>query len=173
MFILSEQRAPMGYFEPYLNYLKDNQDRFPKSAYSLATSEWYFDFGFSGCPHDAWLEKITISEPSSGKRSEERSVEINIELLGAWHDGIISLRYPRVFGYKVEGWSLWEGLSLAGGHHDWRFDEFRLNDDGNLIHEIEWMGFRSNGRWIIEATDVEYNWRPFQEGILHTNRPSI
>ena len=46
-------------------------------------------------------------------------------------------------------------------------------DDGNLIHEIEWMGFRSNGRWIIEATDVEYNWRPFQEGILHTNRPSI
>src|SRR5215813_4370912 len=136
MFILAEQRDkdPTGYFGPYLNYLKDNQDRFPKSAFSLATSEWYFDFNISGCPHDAWLETIAISEPSSGERSEIRTVELKIELLAAWHDGIIILRYPRVFGYKLEG------RDLARGHLDWRYDEFRVNDQGHLIHEIEWWG---------------------------------
>ena len=166
MFILSEQRDknPMAFFEPYRNYLKDNQDRFPKSAYSLATSEWYFNPTISGCPHDAWLEKITISEPSSGERFELRSVEINVELLGAYHDGIIRFRYPEVFRYKLEG------RDLSRGHNDWRFDEFRLNDQGHLIHEIEWTGINANGLWEIEASDVEYAWVPFNDETLHTDR---
>ncbi len=66
-------------------------------------------------------------------------------------DGIIELAYPKVFKFT---------LSYGGetGHQDWRYDEFRLNDDGHVIHEIEWSGARDTGNWVIEASDVIYTW---------------
>lgn len=165
MYILSEQRDkdPLAFFEPYSGYLNDNKNRFPKSAFSLATSDWYFNPRVSGCPHDAWLESITVSEPSTGQRHEIRTVEIRIELLGPYHDGKILMRYPVVYRYEFEG------AVLTDGHSDWRFDEFRVNEEGHLVHEIEWWGLEPRGRWIIEASDVEYVWLPFVEGTEPTN----
>jgi len=43
----------------------------------------------------------------------------------------------------------------------WRYDEFRLSENGHLLQEIEWA---TGSRWLIEANDVEFNWRPFVEG---------
>lgn len=43
----------------------------------------------------------------------------------------------------------------AHGRYDWRYDEFRLPDEGNLIDEIEWARPPGTGaRWLIEADDV-------------------
>jgi hypothetical protein len=165
-FILSEQRGQDvdEAFRLYKDYLQLNEGLFPKSAYALATSEWYWDFTISGCPHDGWLKSLTINEPATGTRQENRTVEIKIELLSPYHDGVIEFHYPKVFGYRFNA------LDLEMGHRDWRYDEFRIDDSGNLIHEIEWFGPEATAKSWIVATDVIYKWTPLIENVRHTDR---
>lgn len=156
-FILSAQRQPetvVEAFKQYRGYLERNSERFPRGALALATSDWYFDPREHRCPHDAWLEHITIEEPGIGERSEQRSTAIRIRLLGAYHDGFIELFYPRVFRYSLNS------PSGARGLGDWLFDEFRVLESGHIIHEIEWAGFprEEASTWVIEASDVEFHW---------------
>lgn len=157
MFILSERdEDPVGAFSRYREYLEENKGRFPPGAYALATSDWYFDSRNHECPHDAWLEWAKIEEPSEGERHEKRSVALTIKLLGAYHDGVIELRYPKAFEYRLNS------VSLEGGHRDWRYDEFRVSSDGYLVHEIAWCGFKDTGSWLIVASDIEFKWTPHQ-----------
>lgn len=81
-------------------------------------------------------------------------MSLKVRLLGAYHDGFLELHYPRVWSYRL---NIDHG---EGGHRDWRYDEFRLSDNGSLIHEIEWCGFRDAGTWVVEASDVEFSWLP-------------
>ena len=157
MFILSAERdAPDAEaeecFQRYAVYLAQNGERFPPGAYALATSKWFYSFSDHRGPHDAWLVSVTIEEPATGARQEQRSVAIRVRLLGAYHDGHIELYYPRVYRYSLE---LFRGDQ---GHRDWRYDEFRLNEAGQLVHEIEWYAANETSRWVIEASDVECAW---------------
>ena len=159
LFILGEQldadEPGTAAFARYRTYLDDNRGRFPPSAHALASAEWYHDFSDHRCPHDAWLEAITIEETGTGVRGEQRAVAIRVRLLGAYHDGHIEFYYRDVMNYRLEG------TDVTSGHSDWRYDEFRLGDQGQLIHEIEWVNQGETARWIIEAVDVAYSWRPF------------
>jgi len=161
-FILDAQRRDpadvVSSFRRYRDYLNGVRAQFPPSAFELAVSEWYFDPSDHRCPHDSWLEEIVISEPAHGKRSEQRSLAARIRLLGAYHDGVIELQYPRVFSYTF---SIQDS---AGGHRDWRYDQFRLSEAGHVLHEIEWCGRDSTGTWCIEASDVLFEWRPRSAG---------
>src|SRR5690606_28927797 len=156
-FILAEQRHAGGpaelnaAFVRYRVYLAANAAAFPPGAYELATSDWYFDFANHRSPHDAWLEEAAFTEAESDRG---RVVQLTIRLLGAYHDGQIALEYPEVFRYAFEG------SRLTPGHGDWRYDEFRLAENGHLIHEIEWAGAGTTGRWLIQASDVCYAWVP-------------
>lgn len=154
MFILGDQRDDdvVGAFSRYEAYLKENQTGFPESAYSLATSDWYFGFSDHRAPHDAWLESVEIFEPSQGERQETRAVSISIRLLGTYHDGFIELNYPKVFEYRLATGT------LGRGHGDWRYDEFRLKEEGQLVHEIEWASYKGSHSWLIVASDVEHKW---------------
>ena len=159
-FILAAERDGSGdacatAFARYSEYLAANRARFPSSAYELATSEWYFDFADQRCPHDAWLEAVEISEPSAGARNADRRTSIRVRLLSAAHDGHFEFYYPLAHSYEL---ALTDGIE---GHGDWRYDEFRLSEAGHVIHEIEWAGRADRGRWLIEASDVLYSWRPF------------
>jgi hypothetical protein len=73
----------------YRTYLQSVRHALPESVFALASSDWYFLPSEHRCPHDAWLESIIISEPSTGERHELRSASIRIRLLGAYHDGFI------------------------------------------------------------------------------------
>lgn len=159
MFILASERDQNAdkAFANYSAYLKRHRAKFPPSAYGLAISDWYFGFTSHQAPHDAWLESLTIEEPSSGARREPREVTITIKLLSAHHDGHIQLHYPRVFEYRVSG------TELGQGHGDWRYDEFRLDKKGRLIHEIEWATYGATVSWLFVASDVHHTWLPFNE----------
>ena len=87
-----------------------------------------------------------------GKRRQQRSLSVNVRLLGAYHDGYIELRYPRVSRYAL---NVTDG---ERGHRDWRYDELRLSDRGYLVHEIEWSGLYATGVWVIETSDLEFRW---------------
>lgn len=143
-------------FDRYRKYLSTSRDHFPKSAYELATSEWYFNPTVHRCPHDAWLESAHFLEPSSGSRGELRSLTLLVRLLGAYHDGHIELSYPNVFAYRFDA------PEVGSGHFDWHYDEFRVDAAGRLEHEIEWCGATTSttSRWLIVASDVEFKWVP-------------
>jgi hypothetical protein len=155
-FILSDQRDAdvVAAFQRYREYLDRRRKDFPRGAYDLAMSDWYYDYDDHRCPHDAWLETLTVSEPATGARQEVRTVALHVRLLGSYHDGYIEFRYPHVFRYAFR---LDSG---TGAHRDWRYDEFRITEEGHLLHEIEWWGQKSTGRWIIESSDVEFTWLP-------------
>jgi hypothetical protein len=157
-FILSDNRgSPQAVdrsFADYREYLKLHAATFPPGAHALATSDWYYNPKDHRCPHDAWLESTTLTEPASGVRSEIRQTALTVRLLGAYHDGIIELHYPRVFKYALTL------NDVTDGHRDWLWDEFRVSADGHLIHEIEWAGQAKVGHWLIEAADVTLTWHP-------------
>ena len=155
-YILADQRDRdvVTAFAAYREYLLERRSRFPPAAYALAASEWYFDFSDHRCPHDGWLESVTIGEPSMGGRHEQRTSTLTIRLLGAYHDGYIEFSYPDVHDYDLRG------AHVGQGHGDWRYDEFRLSDSGRVIHEIEWASFGQNNHWLIEASDIFHRWIP-------------
>src|SRR5690349_10494077 len=79
--------------------------------------DWYKFSTDHRCPHDAWVESIAISEPSSGERHQKRGLEISIRLLGAYHDGIIEFTYKGVHNYSMQA------MRDAAGHGDWLEDD--------------------------------------------------
>lgn len=153
-FLLSENREHdfHGYWKRYEEYLKAEGHRMPSGALKLALSAKWYDFSIHQCPHDAWLEECRIIESDSGGESS-RCGSLEIRLLGAYHDGTIHLRYPRLYSYSMQSSKCEKGMN------DWRYDEFRLSGNGHLLHEIEWA---SGDRWLIEADDIEFEWRPFE-----------
>lgn len=157
-FVLAAQREEWPeraseHWDGYQAYLRERQGVFPPGAYALATSEWYFDARDHRCPHDAWLESATLRESVSGPQIQDRSLSLHVTLLGAYHDLWIDLTYTDVRSYEL---GVVDG---AGGHRDWRYDEFRLSDTGGVVHEIEWWHLHATGRWIIEAGDVQFTTR--------------
>lgn len=159
-FILTDQRDAdvAEAFRRYRQYLETERHRFPPGALALATSEWYFDPEDHRCPHDAWLQHLLVQETGQGERHEQRAVALSIQLLGAYHDLALTFTYARVDRY------VFEGQTVRKGHSDWRYDEFRVNGDGRLLHEIEWCGEHESARWLIEADDVVLEWSALARG---------
>ena len=141
-------------FRSYWAYLESVRELLPKSAYEFATAPWHYDHSHHRCPHDSWLETMTVSEPASGDRRENRHVEILIRLLGAFHDGYLELLYPQVQAYSFAGGF---GKTKGVAHGDWLMDEVRLSEKNLVHHEIL---FRTGSRWLIESSDIKLRWIP-------------
>ena len=128
-YLLSENRNhdPMGYWKPYERYIDSVKERMPSGALRLALLTDWYDFNCHSCPHDAWLQefKITESESASGHKRDNSA---DLKLLGAYHDGVILLRYPRLMSFTIQA------PILDGGLGDWLYDEFRLSPNGNMLH---------------------------------------
>jgi len=152
MFILTPEcdEDPQGAFRRYQEYVRREAARFPPGAFALATSEWYFGFSDHRAPHDAWLLSATFEEAGSGARQAERALALRVRLLGAYHDRELEFFYPRVFAYSLQG------FAVARGHGDWRCDELRVDDNGNLVHEIQWHVMDERATWLITASDVHF-----------------
>jgi|SRR5882724_1226479 len=140
----------------YSDHLESIKDKLPQSTYQFATAEWHYDGLHHRSPHDGWLEFVTVREPSSGDRNQYRTIEIHIRLLAAYHDGYIDLSY-----FDVRSYSLTAAMAdfhpdmNNKGHQDWLYDEIRLSDRGNVLHEIEWS---RGDHWVIECKDIRCDW---------------
>ncbi|MES9934592.1 MAG: hypothetical protein ABW162_17455 [Candidatus Sedimenticola sp. PURPLELP] len=152
-YILAKQRDcdVVEAFQKYRKYLSENKGIFPAGGYELASSKWYFDFGDHKCPHDGWLKQIEVIENAEGERQQYRTVTIKITLLNAYHSGVITYVYPEVYSYSLGAAHVFQG------HDDWRYDEFRINSKGHIVHEIEWAGYGASNTWVIEANDVVFS----------------
>jgi len=110
-------------------------------------SGWYALPEDHRCPHDAWVEAVTISETASGDRNEKRELEIQVRLLGAYQDGTIEFAYKRVTNYSFQA------SKASSGHGDWLRDEVEERD-GSILHTV----LLANGKIQIEAREIEYKW---------------
>lgn len=162
MFILSKDfdaENPREYpfanvrFDEYKSYLKSISNRLPASTREFALADWHFDTKNSKCPHDAWLEHLKIYEDATGERRQNRIANIEIKLLGAWHDGYLILKYKNVANYSLSKSDSWKS------HGDWLYDEVRSSENDLVLHEIEFAG---QTEWLIECEDIEFVWEPFK-----------
>jgi hypothetical protein len=135
----------------YTEYLQSVKERLPLSAFEFATAPWHYDHSDHRCPHDSWVESLTINEPATGERLQHRSLRISTRLLGAFHDGHLLLGYADVQMYSLES------PKTQAGHGDWLIDEIRLSDNGCVLHEVL---LSNDSRWLIEAKDISCEWRP-------------
>ncbi len=142
--------------ERYNDYLKRNQGLFPKHAFEFASAIWHYNTKDSRCPHDSWVKSFEIIENDAGNRDTRRFIDIRICLLGAFHDGEITIRYNRVRSYSLD--LLSDDTFDTRSHGDWILDEVRLSDAGYVLHEIS---FWLKANWLIEAEEIEYEWFPF------------
>ena len=144
-------------WKAYEEYIRSIQGRLADDAYEYATSEWHKDYSHRMSPHDGWIERVTIEEPSGGDRCEQRSIRLAIELLGSYHDGRIRFTYPEVKSYRIEAPSEFEWPPYGVGHGDWLADEVGLSTSGLVLHQIL---FSRGAVWSIEARDLRYEWLP-------------
>jgi hypothetical protein len=142
-------------WQEYRNYLESIRGFLPRAAYEFATAPWHYDTADSRSLHDSWVEALRIYEPASGERHENRSIGIEVRLIGPYHDGHMILKYIEVKSYLLTG-AL--GGREGSAHGDWLCDEVRLSERGNVLHEIE---FDHGDRWLIESYDIEWTWSKF------------
>ena len=143
--------------EGQIQYVSSVKDRLPPGVKEFVLNGWYFDQRDHRCPHDSWLENLTLSEPSSGLRNQIRTLALTVRLLGAYHDGHIELSYSKVKSYTLNGSGLHDLTEAA--HGDWISDEVLLLADGSVEHEIL---FDSGTAWKIVSEDIIYRWLPFE-----------
>lgn len=156
-FILSANRdndsvdESRKHWADYQAHLAAHKDRFPVSAYEIATSSWWYQFDLPEAPHDSRLIAFRMGDTGASTWDNQKGFWIEIELHSAYA-GTIILRYPEIYRYSLE-----MSGDLPGIHGDWRYDEFSLTQDGHLLHTIEWA---DGARWVIEASDIQHRYFP-------------
>jgi hypothetical protein len=138
-------------WEDYQSHLTAHKDKFPSSAFEIATSAWWYQFDLPEAPHDSRLVAFRMGDHGAPTWDNQQFSWIEIELHSAY-SGTILLRYPKVYRYDMK-----MAASSKGIHGDWRYDEFALTDEGNLLHTIEWA---DGALWVIEASDLEHEHVP-------------
>lgn len=102
------------------------------------------------------VDQLAIVETPLEQDLADRSIDINLQLLGAYHDGKIQLSYQRVRTYNLVSGS--QKPFEKTSHGDCIIDEIRLADhDGYVEHEIT---FWHDARWLIQCADIQYEWIP-------------
>ena len=153
-------RNEEGYqLERYLGYLQQVRTSLPEGAQSFALADWHYDLAHSKCPHDSWLETVTLRELSQGTRMEIRGLEITAKFLGAYHDGFFEIIYKDVQSYSLV-LPKERGRSAVVAHGDWIIDEIFLTEEGSVSHEIL---FSESGVWKIVCRDLLYQWCNVQQ----------
>jgi len=108
--------------EEYAEYLESVREFLPKSAFEFATASWRHSEDHR-CLHDSWVESVTVSEPSSGQQHENRSLEIEVRLVGSYHEGRMTLKYCDVQSYSLQTPLEFRLPPPGVGYGDWLSDE--------------------------------------------------
>lgn len=153
-------------FSDYCEYLASIKDKLSENVFNFAIADWHYNPDDHRCPHDAWLESLNISEVRDieNPRNNE-DIQIDIVLLGAYHDGRIHLSYKGVTYYNL-GKAPLVGKQAevfgkpAATHGDWIIDEISLSEENLVVHTI---AFSNEVEWVIQCKDFEYQWIPFTE----------
>lgn len=139
-------------WEGYSRYIQAIRDQLPPHIFAFASDSSYFDLDSSGTLHDAWFESLTVREVASGDRSEMRTLEVSLCLLGSYHDRRIHLQYAGVSRYAVTGPN---GDQIEHTvHGDLITQEVRLANSGLFVHELL---FERDATILVECSDFRHS----------------
>lgn len=91
---------------------------------------------------------------------DNNEVQIEMRLLGAYHDGYITFRYSSVQYYSL---NRHKSSVIKSSHGDLRYEEIRIDEEGNTVHEFDWYSLDENGIFLIAARKIEYIWEPLPD----------
>jgi hypothetical protein len=144
----------------YKSYLQSVQNSLPPHVFEFAAAPWHYDHTDHRCPHDGWLESLTVRENAEGDRRQLRCIEIELLLFGASHDGHMRMTYRAVSSYFITLPTCESSFGNRVGHGDWLVDEFRLSTNGLILHKVL---FSSGSRFEIECHDFDWEWIPSRQ----------
>ena len=123
-------------FENYFKKIHDIKKHLSDSVFTFASAIENYDSSSHHSLHDAWLESLKITELAKGSRSENRSINIEIDFLGAYHDLHILLKYENVSSYNLQkNNNPILPPFVCIGHGDLLVHEFSI-DEPNFVHEL-------------------------------------
>lgn len=131
----------------YDAHLKVIATKLPEVTRVFVLAPWYQDFNHHDCPHDSWLLNLALN--ARVKSNEDRTLDLTLKLLGAYHDRVLIFHYRNVMLCDFE-------IQKQGRHNtgDWLRDEFDVTADGFVSHEILWQ---LGGPWKIICQQVEFS----------------
>jgi hypothetical protein len=139
----------------YEKYIQSIRKKLPEQVYAFASNPNNFNFQSHSSLHDSWLESLIVKEVATGKRNEIRKMEIEISLLGPFHDRRILLRYTGVTQYSFVAPPQYdEPRYKHTAHGDLFTHEVRLGHNGLIVHELL---FERDAVLLIECSDIKHS----------------
>ncbi|MGJ7903163.1 hypothetical protein [Lysobacter sp. 1R34A] len=135
-------------WQKYQEYLASISSSLPESVLSYALADWHYDHMDHRPPHDSWLQKVEVIESAGNGERGPKGARMILTLLGAYHDGIIEIEY-----FGIHSYAMHRGSAIFG---DWLYDEVRLSDEGNVLHEVEF----DKGSLLVVCQDFIHKWLP-------------
>lgn len=137
-------------FAKYFEYLDGIKSKLPASLYKFAADPSRYTLTDRESMHDSWLTFVSIREEDDDLNNGSRSIQIELRLLGPYHDRYFDFSYHGVNNYVF---NLPERSNAPpySGHGDLLYQEFRFTDDNQLCHEIL---FSSGRRIYIECAQI-------------------
>jgi hypothetical protein len=133
-----------------LAYYDREKARIPLGASEFALAPWHFDVTDHRCPHDAWIQELRVFD-SARETEHVRGTDIELILLGPFHDMTLKIKYSAVRSYVFEA----APQVALRGHGDWRYDEIHPTPNG-VEHHIAF----ERALLSITAEDLHYSWQP-------------
>ena len=146
-----ESAALRDAHQAYASYLEAQRHLFPSEAFEFATAPWHHNYLDPRALHDSWVVSVSIYQTSPSSTGSGGTSNADIELLGAYHDGHLQLRYEGIHRYSIDR----QDVTL--GPTEIYRDEVRLTDSGRVLHEIE---FLAKSNWTIECDNLIATWVP-------------
>ena len=130
----------------YNLHLQGIAPKLPPETREFVMSAAYQDFNSHDCPHDAWLQELVVAVKTDADKNER--VDLQMILLGSFHDRILTFEYTNVIELNID-------LKKTGRKQlgDWLHDEFDINDEGFVSHEILWQFGKS---WRIVSKNITF-----------------
>lgn len=136
--------------EEYEAYLEGVKEVLPTGAKAFAFEPWWRRDGTDHrALHDSWVESVTIRE--SVEKPDLRGINVELVLLGPYHDYRTKIEYRGVEGYVLASGGERDVPGVPWDHGDLLVDELTLSAAGRVRHEI-W--FSGGARWTIHSHDV-------------------
>jgi hypothetical protein len=125
-------------WDRYFEYLQEVSGKLPASLQNYASNWEHYSLDGANTLHDAWLIEVSL---------DYRQENLTLLFIGPKHDRRHQLNYLGVSSYHID-----IRAEYRHGDRDVFVHEFRLEDDGQCSHEIQ---FSNLGRIVVKAESIQ------------------
>ena len=138
-YIKTDARGFMTY-DAYFEYLETIRDKLGENLYLFASDPERHNLSSHRSLHDAWIKSLTVKTSYGSPGSESTDGDVDLVLLGPYHDRILTLNYSGVRACNVDFQFCQNGRKRDLLYHELRHEngivEHELVFDGDMSIEI-------------------------------------